>query len=255
MDIYDIICQVMSHLNMNEIVLCTTVNKLFYRAGNIDIQYEKFLWDLTKMDNIDYRTEFYATSYKHACMIARQLKSLLSMNAYYNRYRLSNYFISLPDNVNLYYPRQTHRINIIDLYNAHTLAIIYDVDKIMDRILILNQLQKISIINLSCDMIPMNILKLTNLKYLDLDRNKFVSIPTEISNLVNLKILNLSFNKITSIPSEIGNLVQLQELALHYNQIVSVPNEIIRLTNLKKICLSHNMITSMPSNTRDYIFI
>ncbi|KAL6590712.1 L domain-like protein [Neocallimastix sp. 'constans'] len=78
-----------------------------------------------------------------------------------------------------------------------------------------------------------NINKLSNLEYLNLDRNYMKSIPSSIGELKNLVFLDLSGNDITEIPSFIGNLSSLEKLILNDNLFTKLPSSIGNLSKLK----------------------
>jgi len=58
--------------------------------------------------------------------------------------------------------------------------------------------------------LPENLVKLINLKYLDLSGNRLTSLPESIGNLTKLTSLNLTNNKLTSLPENIGKLKNLR---------------------------------------------
>ncbi|KAJ3280274.1 hypothetical protein HDU79_011843, partial [Rhizoclosmatium sp. JEL0117] len=124
--------------------------------------------------------------------------------------------------------------------------------------------------------IPTDIIKLVNLKHLDLTRGYYAgTIPAEIwqlssletlylascsfngelskdvAKLVNLKVLSLAGNRKLggSIPCEIGAMTQLTVLDLaSCNFSGMIPNEIGALLNLKTLDLSDNMLSGeVPS--------
>ncbi|KAG6643054.1 MDIS1-interacting receptor like kinase 2-like [Carya illinoinensis] len=94
--------------------------------------------------------------------------------------------------------------------------------------------------------IPSTIGHLTNLKYLDLRRNKISgSIPPEIGMLNNLTSLSLGSNMLVGpIPTTLGHLTNLESLDLSQNKINgSIPPEIGMLNNLTYVNLCHNFIS------------
>ena len=93
--------------------------------------------------------------------------------------------------------------------------------------------------------------KLTELRYLELDRNQLSgSIPPELGRLTKLEDIRLQDNLLSgSIPSELSNLTKLQYLYLDGNQLSgSIPPELGRLTKLQDIRLQDNRLSgSIPS--------
>ena len=93
----------------------------------------------------------------------------------------------------------------------------------------------ISFINIP---IPTEIVKLTNLNFLTIQKNLVnIPIPTEIFQLTNLNRLHLERNNfIGPIPTEIGRLNQLQELYIISGTLTGqIPTEICRLNQLTRL--------------------
>ena len=93
---------------------------------------------------------------------------------------------------------------------------------------------------------PLDVLKYSKLRVLDLSFNKIDSIPKEICSLKQLQVLILSYGALSNIDSSIGGLKSLENLALLYNNISSVPDEICLLNKLRVLNLSGNRIDSLP---------
>lgn len=103
--------------------------------------------------------------------------------------------------------------------------------------------------NLSGTSIPTEIGKLTNLTWLELDRNQLSgSIPPGIGSLVNLEYLDLGRNNLTgSIPPEIGNLTNVRWLSFYYNQLTGkIPVELSNLASINVLVLSENRLSDLP---------
>ncbi len=99
------------------------------------------------------------------------------------------------------------------------------------------------------DLVFKIILKLSNLKYLELRSTEDITkIPTEISNLFKLEYLNLDNNKIEKISDEISKLTSLKTLILSRNNLTFIPNSISKLVKLEKLNLSSNKITNISSH-------
>eukprot|EP00833_Pecoramyces_ruminatium_P014079 jgi/Orpsp1_1/1188111/evm.model.d7180000062511.1 len=94
---------------------------------------------------------------------------------------------------------------------------------------------------------PSQLLKLPNLKELDLSNNNLNSIPYGLINsLPNLKNLHLESNKITELPSQIFNLKNLKYIGLEGNNIHEIPETINTLNNIEEISLQNNKIEKFP---------
>ena len=95
--------------------------------------------------------------------------------------------------------------------------------------------------------IPIEVINLVNLTFLNVYQNQLTSLPIEIANLINLTWLGVGSNQLTSIPSELGNLVNLNSLNLGYNQLTSIFVEIGNLINLTWLDVVANQLTSLPT--------
>lgn len=63
-------------------------------------------------------------------------------------------------------------------------------------------------------LFPAEILRMVDLKQLDLSNNRISEVPAEIKNLKSLMILNLSGNKFYELPEELSRLKFLKEIYL-----------------------------------------
>jgi hypothetical protein len=133
---------------------------------------------------------------------------------------------------------------------------------------------KVLMIRTIDQIIPENIGKLVNLKFLMIEYNhNIISLPNSIGNLTNLTQLVISYNKnllelpesignltnltrllitynrnLKTLPESIGNLEKLTELDLDENQLTSLPNSIGNLKELKRLNLRENQLTSLPDS-------
>ncbi|OWY19611.1 GTP-binding protein [Sphingobacteriales bacterium UPWRP_1] len=88
--------------------------------------------------------------------------------------------------------------------------------------------------------IPARILKLANLKLLDLSCNLLEDLPDEIGGLLQLQTLDISRNRLQRLPLSISRLTQLRLLDVGYNHLSSLPASFSGLTNLQRLGLSNN---------------
>ena len=98
---------------------------------------------------------------------------------------------------------------------------------------------------------PMEILKFTNLQYLDLSKNSIKEIPVEISQLKNLQYFAISKNNLQEFPPQIGDLTNLFYLNANQNELTSIPPAIGQLVKLKNIDLWSNDIDSFPEELKN----
>jgi len=94
--------------------------------------------------------------------------------------------------------------------------------------------------------LPSQIYSYTNLKKLDISRNKFSKLSDSIQLFYQLEVLNLGKNKFTEFPIEILNLLKLRKLYLNRNDISILPETIERLTKLESIDLWETPIEKFP---------
>ncbi|XP_066597765.1 protein phosphatase PHLPP-like protein isoform X2 [Prorops nasuta] len=85
------------------------------------------------------------------------------------------------------------------------------------------------------------------LSSIHLESNCLRVVPLELLDLAGLTYLNFSDNKIEVIPAEICLLVNLTELILDRNGIKELPNEIYRLRKLRNISAAGNHLSNLPS--------
>ena len=97
---------------------------------------------------------------------------------------------------------------------------------------------------------PKEILKMTNLQYLDLSKNGISELPPEIAELKNLQVLILSKNKLTSFPTQIGELENLMILNCNQNDLVGLPPQFGNLKNLRNLDLWSNEIGVFPEELK-----
>jgi|SaaInlV_125m_DNA_1040241.scaffolds.fasta_scaffold00184_15 Leucine-rich repeat (LRR) protein len=93
---------------------------------------------------------------------------------------------------------------------------------------------------------PMDILKLTELEYLDLSSNKIDSLPTEINQLKNLRVLILTRNSLLKFPKEIFELQYLKVLKIGGNEFETIPRGIDSLKVIEEIDLWNTSINDLP---------
>jgi len=96
------------------------------------------------------------------------------------------------------------------------------------------------------DSIPIDLLKFTNLKKLDLSKNKLTHLPDSFINLKQLEILDLGKNKFTKFPIEICKLTHLKKLVINRNDISTIPYLVINLTELEILDIWDTPIISFP---------
>jgi Leucine-rich repeat (LRR) protein len=108
-------------------------------------------------------------------------------------------------------------------------------------------LDYISMISGSIEIIPKSIKILRNIVRIVLNYNCITSLPSTVSSLKNLVLISVCGNNISTIPAEIKYLANLKELILSDNKFVEFPKEICYLENLEILSLSYTYIRNIPA--------
>lgn len=96
---------------------------------------------------------------------------------------------------------------------------------------------------------PEEILTLSNLRSLTLDKNQIKHFPIDFSSIFsNLKLLSISNNQLEGLPINLSKLEKLQYLNVACNQISKLTDQLCRLKRLDSLYLHHNWFTSIPTS-------
>ncbi|MEO1218633.1 MAG: COR domain-containing protein [Bacteroidota bacterium] len=94
---------------------------------------------------------------------------------------------------------------------------------------------------------PMDLLKFTQLKELDLSSHHFRYIPEEIGKLEKLEALYMFGNNFKEFPLGLTKLSNLKKLQIAYNQIEKIPTaDILKMSELEQLVLANNRIRLFP---------
>ena len=85
-----------------------------------------------------------------------------------------------------------------------------------------------------------------NVISLDCSGQKWDSLPLEIFRFTNLKELNLSKNKLSQIPAHFNSFQAIEKLDLSRNKFEIFPLSVCTLSNLKILQLDRNKLTLLP---------
>jgi internalin A len=96
--------------------------------------------------------------------------------------------------------------------------------------------------------VPESLAQLTQLRYLNLDRNHLATVPESMCQLVKLQNIFLTSNQLTTIPATLVRLTELKELFLQSNHLTTIPKSLAELTQLKVLSLSNNHLTEIPES-------
>ncbi|XP_057499193.1 putative disease resistance RPP13-like protein 1 [Actinidia eriantha] len=110
-------------------------------------------------------------------------------------------------------------------------------NRLLDEIL--STLRCSRVLSLSCYRIrelPISIVKLIHLRYLDLSRTNIKLLPEIVCTLYNLQTLLLSnCSSLTTLPEEIGKLVYLRYLDISGTNLMEMPKQMGRLKDLQRL--------------------
>ena len=112
---------------------------------------------------------------------------------------------------------------------------------------IINQTNRVHLMNLDLKILPPQIGRLIGLEELVFSENQISILPAALTNLTELKSISCSKNQIKSIPEWIGNLTQLNILICDDNKITHLPKRIGDLSNLYALHCNKNKITALPN--------
>ncbi|XP_064373242.1 leucine-rich repeat and IQ domain-containing protein 4 [Dromaius novaehollandiae] len=103
--------------------------------------------------------------------------------------------------------------------------------------------------NLKC--LPKELVNLTQLREIYLQKNRFESFPMELCHMVNLEIIDLEQNLVSLIPEEVGSLTNLVKLFLAFNNLFSIPDTLQHCQKLAVLDLSHNLLHKLPQGLKN----
>ncbi|MEH0157208.1 carboxypeptidase-like regulatory domain-containing protein [Limibacter armeniacum] len=107
--------------------------------------------------------------------------------------------------------------------------------------------QKLSLINKNLSSLSPKIAELTELQFLDLEKNKLIELPNEITQLKELVELYVPFNQVRELPHDFDQLKSLKVLGLADNKFSEFPMVLTQLKKLEVMDLSNNPISIIPT--------
>jgi Leucine rich repeat/Gram-negative bacterial TonB protein C-terminal len=110
--------------------------------------------------------------------------------------------------------------------------------------------KRLALRNSALTVFPSEVLKLSNLSFLDLEQNQIPSLPDNIDALDDLQELYLLQNKLTTLPDNFGNLKKLRTLGLANNQLSFFPASLTSLEKLEFLDLTNNQLTEIPATIK-----
>lgn len=113
------------------------------------------------------------------------------------------------------------------------------------------KVESLALIGQKLKKLPKDIVKLKNLKYLDISRNQITALPAELGQLTKLEELNASMNKIEEIHDSVFTLKRLIVLKLRRNKLGRLPASIGNLNRLELLDLNNNPLWLLPRELKD----
>jgi len=240
--IFEIVYTILNNLTIKDIVICSTVNKLFYLV--CDNQYGRLLIEDYEIipGFLDTKIpEYLNCDSKEKYIMWDELMNLVDWSSC--KCCLSNLEKMIASSEILIVNKTIKRIpnSIKYLTNMSALEISINlIEKIPDSICTLKKLKTLILCHNRIVRIPDVISELTNLERLNLRWNLIIEFPESLCELKKLKSLDLANNKIKQIPDSISKLDRLCSLDLSANEIKKMPSTVTLLTNLVSLDMRSN---------------
>ena len=119
-------------------------------------------------------------------------------------------------------------------------------------------LPRLKFLDLSCNKLDEKSLELSpsfdysqfgfKLKVLLLSNNRFSLLPSWVLKLENLKRLHVGANYVKTIPGDIHCLKNLKDLYLGGNSLTTIPETIGLMSSLQKLSVSDNQLLTIPES-------
>ncbi|MCV6637850.1 COR domain-containing protein [Candidatus Albibeggiatoa sp. nov. NOAA] len=117
---------------------------------------------------------------------------------------------------------------------------------IPNEMVLLENLQKLSISGNKLEVLPESFSQLQNLTELYLGSNQLTELPPSFGQLQNLTYLWLNGNQLRKLPTSFGQLQNLTYLWLNGNQLQKLPASFVQLCNLNELELWNNQLKELP---------
>lgn len=137
-------------------------------------------------------------------------------------------------------------VQLIDVMSAEI-----NEDRQLDLAVFPSQIETLSLLRCGLEAIDgcvLNLPVLTNLKRLNLNRNKLTSEAIESSGIQHLSVLTslqLSHNELVTIPSAVTSLTSLQHLSVSHNKLETIEDDMKNMEKLEVLALNHNNLKKL----------
>ncbi len=207
----DLVYEVMTHLELNELINLCQTNKSSYCQ-------DERLWK--------------ALYLKH---FGEKIIDHLYLNNFKLAYLLTNLQTQIKYGGSI---KELYTLSLLDLWGKK-------LPSLPKEIGLLTHLKKLEAGSNNLTSIPSEIGLLTNLEILELEYNFLTTLPPEIGQLKKLNHLILNNNKLQSLPDEMGQLQKLKVLTIQFNPIQSYLSALTLLKNTM-IFISRNQVKFLP---------
>ena len=202
-----------------------------------EIQQQTGRMNLRKLSLVDFPVQILAVEHLQVLDLSADVvankKSITLSEEYW-------WEVSFDNNLIPEIPNEIHLLDNLEVLSLNQVSL----EQLSNRIGDLTQLRELHLRNNLLESIPPSIGKLKNLEVLDVSFNKLKSLPPEIGQCERLTVLNIGSNDLKTLPPEIGNLQNLRELDFsNYDQ------EEVWLDTVERFELKVNRIKNLPPET------
>ena len=108
-------------------------------------------------------------------------------------------------------------------------------------------LQKLSLRGNRLNSFPKGLVGLSNIRSLDLGKNRLLKLSALCNNFPKLEQLNLSHNKLKKLPLQLGGLKNLKALYVNHNYLTTLELDLKSLKKLEALKLTSNRFREVPA--------
>ncbi|XP_077848442.1 leucine-rich repeat-containing protein 2 isoform X4 [Macaca mulatta] len=101
--------------------------------------------------------------------------------------------------------------------------------------------------NLELMELPFELSNLKQVTFVDISANKFSSVPICVLRMSNLQWLDISNNNLIDLPQDIDRLEELQSFLLYKNKLTYLPYSMLNLKKLTLLVVSGDHLVELPT--------
>ncbi|CAM9764292.1 unnamed protein product [Lampetra planeri] len=117
----------------------------------------------------------------------------------------------------------------------------------------LSSLKKLVLLDLSVNKfssVPIAVLRMSGLQWLDMSKNQLHELPQDIDRLERVETMLLHHNSIRYLPLALGDMGELRTLVVSADHLVQVPTLLYKLPHLKILDMRENRLQEMSTAER-----